>query len=236
MADAPPKHNHALLALLLLVPAPTIGVIAAMLLPATSGTPLGQGVYMASKLWLVALPAAWWLWIDRGRLSLSPPRKGGFGVGITLGVIIAGAIFGVYHLVGREMIDPQMVRESAERSGIAEPWRYLALAVYLCSLNAVIEEYVWRWFVFHKCEVLVKTGWIAVLLSAFLFTVHHVLALAAQFDWRVTALASLGVFIGGAVWSWCYLRYRSIWPGFVSHLIVDVAIFIIGWQLIFSGE
>jgi uncharacterized protein len=102
-----------------------------------------------------------------------------------------------------------------------------------CS-NAVLEEYVWRWFVFRKCEALVRISWLAVLLSAALFTVHHVLALAAQFDWMITLAASAGVFLGGAVWSWCYLRYRSIWPGFVSHVIVDIAIFAIGWRLLFA--
>ena len=35
------------------------------------------------------------------------------------------------------------------------------------------------------------------------------IALKIQFDWTVTAIASLGIFIGGTVWSWLYLRYRS---------------------------
>jgi membrane protease YdiL (CAAX protease family) len=229
----PTSNNRALLALILLVPAPTIGVAAAMLVPATAGTPLGQGIYAAAKVWLIVLPAVWWLFVDKGKPSWSPPRKGGFGVGILLGLAISAAIFGAYALFGRQFIDAANVRAAAEQSGIAEPWRYISLAAYLCTINALLEEYVWRWFVFRKCEALVKAGWVAVALSAMLFTVHHVLALAAQFDWLMTTVASIGVFIGGAVWSWCYLKYRSIWPGFVSHVIVDIAIFVIGWQLIF---
>ena len=75
---------------------------------------------------------------------------------------------------------------------------------------------------------------LAVLASAACFTVHHVTALQAQFDWKVTLLASLGVFIGGAIWSWMYGRYRSVWPGYLSHAIVDVAIYVIGWGIIFG--
>ena len=67
------------------------------------------------------------------------------------------------------------------------------------------------------------------------FTAHHVIVLVAQFDWPIALLGSLGVFIGGATWSWLYLRYRSIWPGYVSHAIADAAIFIIGYRLIFGG-
>ena len=70
--------------------------------------------------------------------------------------------------------------------------------------------------------------------SAIGFTAHHVIALAAQFNWIVTVFASMGVFIGGATWSWLYKRYRSVWPGYVSHAIADIPIFVIGWQLIFG--
>ena len=73
------------------------------------------------------------------------------------------------------------------------------------------------------------------LLSAVLFTIHHVVALKAQFDWRVTTLASTGVLLGGWIWSMLYLRFRSIWPGYLSHAIVDVAVYVVGWRIIFGG-
>ena len=63
-----------------------------------------------------------------------------------------------------------------------------------------------------------------------------VIVLAAQFNWPIVLLGSLGVFIGGAAWSWLYLRFRSIWPGYLSHAIVDAALFIIGYWLIFDSK
>ena len=36
------------------------------------------------------------------------------------------------------------------------------------------------------------------------------------------------------VWSVCYLRYRSIWPGWVSHVAADVAGLAIGWRVLFG--
>jgi membrane protease YdiL (CAAX protease family) len=233
-------RQRALLALALLVPAPTIGVVCAMLLPATAGTPLGQAIYFASKAWILLVPLLWLLFVERGRWSLSPPQRGGFGIAALLGVVISLVIFGAFRLL-EDMIDAKIVREAATTSGIDTRAVYLGLAVYIFTINAVLEEYVWRWFVFRQCEKLMSGGRIAartvgrtaVLLSALLFTAHHVCALAAQFDITITMLGSFGVFIGGAVWSWCYLRYRSIWPGYVSHAIVDVTIFAIGWKLIF---
>ena len=77
-----------------------------------------------------------------------------------------------------------------------------------------------------------SSAW-AVILSATMFTLHHVLALNIYFDLHVTIIASAGVFIGGATWSCLYLYYRSIWPGWLSHAWADLAIFIIGYKLLF---
>ena len=93
---------------------------------------------------------------------------------------------------------------------------------------------MWRWFVFRKFEGMLG-GKLAVVAAALGFTAHHVVALSAQFTWPVTLLASAGLFIGGATWNVLYLRYRSIWPGYVSHAIADVAVFIVGYRLIFGG-
>jgi membrane protease YdiL (CAAX protease family) len=75
---------------------------------------------------------------------------------------------------------------------------------------------------------------LAVILAGIIFTVHHVIVLKAYFEWDITLLASAGILIGGCAWSALYLRYRSIWPGYVSHVIVDVAVFAIGCDLIFG--
>ena len=226
-------RRRALLALVLLVPAPSIGVIVAMLVPATEGTALGKGLFMAAKAWLVLFPAAWWILVERGRPSLSPARKGGFGIGIALGLVISAVIGAGFFLFG-SWIDPATVQASARDSGIGTLPMYLGFCALTATVNAVLEEYVWRWFVVRQCDVaLGGRHFAAVFLSAALFTIHHVFALAAQLDWRVTVVASAGVFVGGAIWSWCYMKFGSIWPGYVSHVIVDVTIFVIGYMLIF---
>jgi membrane protease YdiL (CAAX protease family) len=55
-----------------------------------------------------------------------------------------------------------------------------------------------------------------------------------QFGWAVTLLGSAGIFVGGLTWSWLYRRYRSTWPGYVSHILADAAVFVIGWLLLFT--
>ena len=48
---------------MLLVPAPTVGVLMAMyILP---GSALGQAIWALSKVWLLGLPLLWWFRVDR---------------------------------------------------------------------------------------------------------------------------------------------------------------------------
>ena len=220
-------------ALLLLVPMPSIGTALAMVVPATEGTTIGQICYFAAKVWLVVFPAIWLTFVLKQRWSWSPPRHGGFGVAALLGAAISVFIVSAFFLIGEHIVDAQMIRDEAAANNIDAPVNFIVFGIAIFLFNSLMEEYVWRWFVFRQCETLVG-GKAGVLLSALFFTLHHIIAIRAQFEWTATILASIGVFVGGAAWSWCYLRFRSIWPGYVSHLIVDVAIYLIGAWIIFG--
>jgi membrane protease YdiL (CAAX protease family) len=186
----------------------------------------------AAKTWIILLPLAWLL-IERGRLSLSPMRRGGLGVGLLTGLAIFGIITLAYFAFGRLWIDPEAVRAQIRSNGFGSP---ILLLPFLCSLtlvNSMMEEYVWRWFVFSRCERLFSPM-PAAILTAGLFTLHHIVALRGHVGWDVTALGSAGCFLGGLIWSWLYVRYRSIWPGDVSHVLADAAICLVAWRILFG--
>jgi membrane protease YdiL (CAAX protease family) len=226
-------RGRAALALLLLVPAPSIGTAMAMVI--APGSAAAKIVFAVLKVWLLAFPLLWLVFVERGRPRLPAPTRRGVLPGLVSGAVIAAIILAAYFTVGHHWIDAPHVHAMAAKNGLASPTLYVVLAAYWCVVNSLLEEYVWRWFVFRRCLDLLTPARTAaaVLLSALLFTLHHIVALTAQFDWRITLLGSLGVFIGGAAWSWLYLRYRSIWPGYLSHVLADAPIFWIGWRIIF---
>lgn len=229
--NAPGKK--ALLALLLLVPAQSI---ATFVFYRHFDTTAGKVTVALLRLWIVLMPVLWLKIVDREKTSWSPPKLGGFGIAVALGIAISFAIFTAFAIACHlGAIQADKVAAAAARTGLNHLGTYIVGAIYWITLNSLAEEYVWRWFVFRKFEILIG-GKLAVIAAALAFTAHHVIVLAAQFNWQITLLGSLGVFTGGAVWSWLYLRYRSIWPGYVSHAIVDAAIFVIGWRLIFGGN
>ena len=223
--------KSSLLALLLLVPMPSIGVLAGLVIAPEHV--LGKIIFFASKVWILLLPTFWLKVIDKQKLSWSKPVCGGFGVAAGLGMLISVFIFIMYFTAGKCLIEPQMVKDMAARTGLADIRLYLAGAAYWILVNSVLEEYVWRWFFVSRCQTFMSPR-LAIITSAAGFTLHHIFVMQVFFSWLVVVLASLGVFIGGAVWSWCYVRYRSVWPGYVSHAIVDLAVFVIGYLLIFG--
>ena len=64
MSDARPDRRRALLALLLIAPVPSLGVLAAMIV---APGPAGHAMFLAAKGWLIAFPVAWFLIIEKGQ-------------------------------------------------------------------------------------------------------------------------------------------------------------------------
>lgn len=227
------------LAMALLVPAPSIGALMALWLAAGA---TGGAIYALAKVWLLAMPILWTITIERRpmarRVALRQMSTGrvpaGMWTGVALGVAISIGILLGYGAIEWFFggIDGAKLKEVATASGFGTPLSFVLLGAYLSLVNSLLEEYVWRWFVFRACASMMPPV-PAVVLSAVFFTLHHIVVLAAYFPAWLAATASLGVFVGGCAWSWCYLRFGSVWPGYVSHIIVDLAILAIGWRLLF---
>jgi len=223
------SHQSAILALILLVGAASLGIAARLYLAGWHGYLL----FIGTRIWILVLPLIWFLGIERGKLVLTWPTWRDLQLGTALGLLMAGAIGGAYWFLGQGWIDSAQVQAKAQQVGLMNPLAYLGTATYFTVINAFVEEYVWRWFVYRKWETLVP-GVAAIYLAAFCFTLHHIIALVAYTGnaW-VVVLGSLGVFGAGAIWCGCFLTYRSLWACYVSHLLADGAIALVGWHLLF---
>ncbi|MFK7788268.1 MAG: hypothetical protein AB8C95_02090, partial [Phycisphaeraceae bacterium] len=115
--------SRAALALLLLVPAPTIGVTCAMFL--FPGTAIGASIQVAAKIWLLAFPIAWVLWVQRGRLRLPKLKWEGMPAGIISGVAILATIIGVWELFAHRMVDISVFQEKMTEIGLDTPLKFL---------------------------------------------------------------------------------------------------------------
>ena len=224
------ERKRALIALLLVGLAPTVSIFISF---GTDGGIISQIAYVLSKLWLVVIPLIWYLKIDKGQLSLSKPKQGGYAVAVGLGSGMSALILLTWFMLG-DKIDGSLLRDAVEPVGLLDVRLYIGGVIYWTVLNSLLEEYVFRWFLVVKSEALVGTGTPAILLSAFIFVIHHTFALLFfGFPWWANLLASVSLFIGGAIFSWLYIRYRSVWMPYIAHAICDIAVFSIGAMIIF---
>ena len=73
-----------------------------------------------------------------------------------------------------------------------------------------------------------------IVISSVGFMAHHVILLSVYFGWGspLTYLFSLAVAVGGAFWAWLFAASRSLLGPWLSHMLVDAAIFLIGYDLV----
>ena len=223
------NKRRALIGLTLVGIAPTVSVLTGFGLNAGL---VGSLVFIFTKLWMFGLPAFWYLKVEGGERSSSLPTNGGWMVSTYLGIGMAIVICMAYFLLGDLVLRAEDLAEILEPFGLTVPWKLAVGILFWIFINSVLEEYVFRWFITSKLEEVVGGTWLPIFLSAGIFTLHHTIALAFFIDPLGNALASLGVFIGGVIFSWIYVQYRSVWVVWVAHAIADVAIFAIAWHLI----
>ena len=231
------SRSRPLLALLLLIPAPSIGVLANGIL-AESNTALlafiGLAIWALCKVWIFGFPVIWHIRIDGGERGYSLLLEGsgfrpwieGLGLGFALSIILV-----ITFLVAKPFLDIESIGASIRGVGL-DSWSMLIPAIlFWVFINSVVEEYVYRWFITEQAATIfdgdpIKSGIISVLS----FTLHHVVAVALVAPIWMAFLAGSAVGFGGVAFSWLYHRHGSIWPAWACHAVLDIVVFGgVGW-------
>ncbi len=196
-----------------------------------------QATYAVAKVVQFVFPITWALGVQGRRPHATGPVTRGVGLGLWFGLAVAAAMIAVYHnwLKSTDFFaaaEGQM-REKIAGFQLAEPWKFVALGVFYSLFHSLLEEYYWRWFVFGQLRMMIPV-WVAVAVSSLGFMAHHVIVLATYFGLAspVTWIFSLGIAVGGAFWAWLYHRSGSLLGPWLSHLLVDAAIFAAGYEIV----
>ena len=127
----------------------------------------------------------------------------------------------------------QILHRKLFQYGIDNEKKYFILAAFYFIFHAFLEEYYWRWFVFGELTHIITFSK-ALLISSVGFMAHHFILLTVFFpdSFWIPFLFSFLAGLGGAFWAWLYFRSHSLLGPWLSHSLVDAAIFIIGYDLI----
>lgn len=205
--------------------------------------PAVVAVFSAAKTLQFAFPLIWVTAIERRRPRITPPVSTGLIPGIVFGLLVGGGIVAVFYVFVRTgnwipLAEPvARLKSKVDQFGLGTPAAYVAFGLFLAGVHSLLEEYYWRWFVFGGLADWMPL-WRAIALSSLGFMAHHVIDLAVFLPghfWLVVIPMSAAVGIGGAFWAWLYARSGSLYPAWISHLLVDAAIMVVGYNLIFAS-
>jgi membrane protease YdiL (CAAX protease family) len=216
---------------------PTVLTFAYFVWLADRSPGIQQSVYTVGKIVQFAFPAIWVYFVLRRKPSWPSRDRRGIGFGLAFGVFVVAGMLALYygwlkpagHLVGLE----DTVHAKVSDLGLLSLWKYVAVGVFYSLVHSFLEEYYWRWFVFAQLRKRISLPW-AIAISSLGFMAHHVIVLGTFFGWTspLAYLFSAGVAIGGVVWAWIYDRSGSLLGPWLSHMLVDAGIFLIGYDLV----
>jgi uncharacterized protein len=196
-----------------------------------------QFAYSACKVVQFGFPAVWVLLVLRQRPKWKRPKPGGIVLGAAFGAVVFIGTWILYVAwwgpAGYLDAAVEPIVNKLQVFGVSGPWGFLACAAFFSTFHSLLEEYYWRWFLYGGMRRLMPPA-AAIPLSGLAFAGHHVITLAAYFGWGswLPWFFSLCVAIGGAVWAWIYQRSDSLLGPWLSHLLIDAVIFVVGYDLI----
>ena len=201
-------------------------------------TGIQNTVFSSLKLIQFAFPAVFVFLVCRESIELPVWKKPAMRLGVVFGILILVAALGLYFglLKGTApyMHLKSKVLGKVEGFGLASAGAYAAFAIFYSVIHSGMEEYYWRWFVYKRLAKSVPDC-LAICFSSIGFMAHHVVIMVVFFGLTspLAYLFSMGVAVGGAFWAWLYGRSGNFIAVWLSHAIVDTALFIIGYDLIF---
>ena len=219
---------------------PTLVTLLYFVVLASAAPAIQQTAYALGKCIQFGLPAFWVFAAGRQPPRRIRPARSGLAVNLIFGAAVAGLAMVLYRLwlhpsgyLAPASLAGQAILEKVHGFGVDNVWKYAALGTFYAVIHSGLEEYYWRWFVFVQIRRAVPIR-LAILVSSLGFMLHHVILLGVYFDWAFvpTALFSLAVAMGGGVWAWLYHQSGSLVGPWLSHMLVDAGIFLVGYDLV----
>lgn len=214
---------------------------------------LQQGAYALGKTIQFALPLLVLVspglrrWRTAGIEPAMAPavaHRWGAAFGLTAaGLIWIGAV-GWFIPSGLMIEAVEPLRAKLAGFQLHSPGRFVAMAVFYSLVHSGLEEFYWRWFAFAVLRGALGGGnrrptiaaaW-AIAGSSVAFALHHVIVLAQYFGWAspLTWCFSAATACGGAFWAWLYHCGGRLAPPWISHALIDAALFAVGFRLVFA--
>jgi membrane protease YdiL (CAAX protease family) len=224
-------------AVLFALTVPTLVTVLYFIVLARQPAALQLAAFGVGKLIQFAFPVIWVVGIQRTKIGWKSPMAKDLAAGAALGLALLVAALTVYFVVLKPSAGfgdaADKIQEKVAGVGVSNFPRYVAMSCFYCVIHSLAEEYYWRWFVFAQLRRLASVSTASVV-SGLGFMAHHVCVLTYYFGWDSpwAYFLSFAVAVGGFIWAWMYEKTGSLYGIWVSHALVDAAIFIVGYDAV----
>ncbi|MFZ7102621.1 MAG: CPBP family intramembrane glutamic endopeptidase [Peptococcaceae bacterium] len=123
--------------------------------------------------------------------------------------------------------------------GLLASWNFsgryvLLLSLVLIFINPLLEEVYWRGYAWQELE-LRSNAKITNLLTAFFYSLYHLISLNYIFIWPFNIMGVGFVFLAGVIWGCLRSYFNSLWGPIISHVLADLGIITIYLKFIGIG-
>ena len=158
--------------------------------------------------------------------------KSVFLTGTFVGLLAMTSIFGG-HVIFSQLIDSTAIIGNLSDLGIDKKL-FPFVALWIITINPLMEEFFWRGFVYHRGTQLVtseRAKNIILVGSGVVFALHHTIIIQEWFNWWQFLVSTIFLACAGVVFNLMYKRSGSIIPSLIAHFMADLAIVVVGFQL-----
>ena len=221
---------------------PLVQALVYFVLMADWNSTIQQGTYSATKIIMLIFPLVYMLKVAKEPFFVRKFNTRGLLEGSLFGFGVLVAVCLLYYLwlkpicfIGSGTPAGKAIGDRVSGFGLQTPTLFILFGCFVSLIHSGLEEYYWRWFTFGQLTR-VFSKYAACVISGLGFMLHHIVILGVYFGFAhpATYIFSLGVAIGGMYWAWLYARKDSIYAPWLSHAWIDLAIFIIGYDVIFT--
>lgn len=191
-----------------------------------------------TKAFLFVCPILFWKflklpgsWKDFVSLLKGPLIKRQLVLGIGLGLLMSAVVLLAFESLSDVARNEMLSRVAKKISVLKIAEHFLLYGIVLSFVHSLLEEFYWRFFVFNAWKTkLPKNAFSAHIVAGLAFTLHHFTVTVHYFDLSFGLILGLGVWAAGVIWSYVYIKERSLLGVWISHIIVDVALISIGFK------
>lgn len=207
-------------------------IIACSLLYITENiyTPTYIVIVLQKIISFIILPIILWYYLKESFWKLGKINKSSLLYWIWFWLLWATIVWITYYIL-RDSIDWISIKESLTNRWVTSA-TFIFIFIYIMFGNSLIEEYFFRWVIFHS--LLKHSKKLAYSTSSILFALYHMAIFWTWFSWFILYLAVFWLFMWAIFFSWLYQKTKWIWAAWIFHIIADLVILIIGYIELFS--